>query len=157
MGARSAQVDIPSNAPSNPDSLPLTGTGVDVGIGLTPVSADFGNVSLGSTSAAQTVEVENTGAIDIILGTLAISGANAADFTLSNDTCSGETLAPAATCTFDIALTPQALGARSAQVDIPSDAPSSSDVVPLSGAGVSPAGASGPVPLPVTIPGAWRC
>ncbi len=134
-GVRSAAVDIPSNATSSPDSLPLEVTGVSGALAITPASVNFGAIDVGNATAATTVTVENTGTADVVVGGLGISGANAADFGLSADGCSGATLTPAATCTFDVAMTPSAAGARSAQVDIPSDAPSSPDSVPLSGTG----------------------
>ncbi len=114
----------------------MQGSGVAPGVGISPASLAFGNVPVGQTSAAQTVTLENTGSANLTFGALALSGANAAEFALGADTCSGQTLAPAATCTADVTLTPAAPGARSAQLDIPSNAASSPDAVPLSGNGV---------------------
>lgn len=135
VGVSTASVDIPSNAPSSPDNLPLEVTGVSGTLAINPASVNFGAIDVGNTTAATTVTVENTGTADVVVGTLGISGANAGDFGLSADGCSGATLTPAATCTFDVAMTPSAAGARNAQVDIPSDAPSSPDSVPLAGTG----------------------
>ncbi len=137
VGAASQVITLTSDAPPAADSqFTLQGSGVAPGIGINPASLAFGNVSVGQTSAAQTVTLENTGSANLTFGALALSGANAAEFALGADTCSGQTLAPAATCTADVTLTPAATGVRSAQLDIPSNAASSPDAVPLSGNGV---------------------
>jgi hypothetical protein len=135
-GARAGQVDILSNAPSSPDAVGLAGTGVQAAVDVVPGALDFGDVLVGQPTAAQTVTLTNTGGADLILGALALSGAAAGDYALGNDTCSNQTVAPAASCTFEIGFTPSATGARAGQVDIPSNAPSSPDAVGLAGTGV---------------------
>lgn len=107
-------------------------------LGVSTGLVDFGTVPVGDTSAAETVTVENTGTGSLDIGTLAISGANAADFVLSADTCSGSSLLAAETCSFDVDMSPSAGGGRSAQVDIPSNAPTSPDSVGLTGTGTVP-------------------
>lgn len=102
---------------------------------FTPSSLHFGGIAVGESSPAQSVTLESTGNATLHLGALALSGVNAADFRLANDTCSNQVLAPPASCTFDVILTPSATGARSAQVDVPSDAPTSPDALALSGEG----------------------
>ena len=114
----------------------LTGPGEVPVAGLSQTALDFGDVLLGQTSPVQTVTLQNIGYVHaLVLGPLALSGADAGDFSLSNDSCSNQTLAQDATCSFDIALTPGGTGARSALVDIPSNAPSGPDVVALDGVG----------------------
>ncbi len=107
-------------------------------LGLSTTLVDFGVVPVGSSSAPETVTIENTGTGSLDLGTLEISGANPADFSLSADTCSGVSLAEAETCTFDVDMSPSVAGGRSAQVDIASNAASSPDSVGLTGTGTEP-------------------
>lgn len=61
---------------------------------------------LGATTPvpAQTVTLTNAGGGTeaLQLGTLAVTGDQAAQFTLSNDTCTNATLTPGATCTVDV-------------------------------------------------------
>ncbi|HWT16641.1 MAG TPA: hypothetical protein VN581_12715 [Patescibacteria group bacterium] len=70
------------------------------------------------------------------LGALVLRGADAGDFTLSNDTCSKQTRVQDARGSFQITLTPSATSARSAVVDVPSNAPSGADIVTLTGTGI---------------------
>jgi len=138
-GAASQVITLTSDAPLASDSqFTLQGSGIAPGIGISPASLTFGTILVGQTSAAQTLTLSNTGSANLTVGTLALSGANAADFALGADTCSSQTLAPAANCMVAVTLTPAATGARAGQLDIPSNAASSPDAVPLSGTGVQP-------------------
>ncbi|MDA3933307.1 MAG: choice-of-anchor D domain-containing protein [Gammaproteobacteria bacterium] len=111
---------------------------VQSAVNLMPTSLDFGDVVVGQTLPPQTVTLKNTGTSDLNLGPLALSGAQAGDYALVNDNCSSQVIAPAANCTFEVTFTPSDIEARAAQVDTPSDSPSSPDAVPLTGTGLGP-------------------
>jgi hypothetical protein len=66
------------------------------GISAAPSANDCGVVNLGSTSAIQTVTVTNTGDTDLSIGTVNISGTSSGEFYLTDDNCSGQTIAPPA-------------------------------------------------------------
>jgi uncharacterized repeat protein (TIGR01451 family) len=105
------------------------------GQSISPSSLGFGDQPLGSTSTAKTVTLTSSGTASLVVGTLGISGANAGDFSLTNDGCSGQTVAPGNHCTVDVQFSPTAIGGRSASLNIPGNAPSSPGHVPLSGNG----------------------
>ena len=96
----------------------------------------FGSESIGTTTSALTVTLENTGDSILHLGTTlgTITGTNAADFTLSGDNC-GYQLSPGKTCTADVTFTPSVAGARTASLSIPTDAAGSPQLVLLQGNG----------------------
>lgn len=102
---------------------------------LDPARIDFGERPLGLRSPAMTVEVTNTGTQDLMIDSLSIQGPNAGDFGFDGDICSGQTIGPSATCTFEVVFTPQEEGTRQAQVSIPSNAPDSPHQVDLIGIG----------------------
>jgi len=106
-------------------------------VALFPVSFNFGTVMVGQSSPAPAGTIENTGNIDLSLGTLAIDGPDAGDFALLADTCSGQTLPPGTNCSYQVQFSPGEAGARSAEVTIPSNAPTSPDRVALSGTGLA--------------------
>ena len=86
---------------------------------------DFGKVMLGATSPllAQTVTLTNAGggAEGLQLGSLGLSGAQAAQFSLTNNTCANAVLAVDETCTVDVSYTPAAVvGSAHAQLNVPS-------------------------------------
>ncbi|MBM3496084.1 MAG: choice-of-anchor D domain-containing protein, partial [Armatimonadetes bacterium] len=97
----------------------------------------FGDVTELS-SAVQTVTVTNGGTANLLLGAVADANPLAAPFSLSNDNCSGATVLPAATCTFDVTFSPGSVGAFSDSLDIPSsDADEPSVSVTVSGNGTA--------------------
>ncbi|NOY69715.1 MAG: DUF5011 domain-containing protein, partial [Deltaproteobacteria bacterium] len=63
-------------------------------ISVDPLEHDFGSVDIGSSSAIQSFMVSNNGGSELILGTIGISGNNADDFTIVDNTCDNRTLTP---------------------------------------------------------------
>lgn len=137
-GSRSAEVVVASNAPSSPDPVPLSANGIESAVGFAPATVDFGDARVGQTSTAQTLTVENTGSASLNLGTLALSGAGASELSIMSDDCSSQELAPAATCDVELTVTPDDAGAIVADLAVPSDAPTSPDLVSLHANGVEP-------------------
>jgi hypothetical protein len=68
------------------------------------------------------VSVSNTGTAPLAVSTLTVSGAAAGDYTISADTCTGATLAPGTSCTFDVVLEASVAGTRSASITVASAA-----------------------------------
>ncbi len=65
------------------------------------------------------VFVRNTSATPVPIGSAAVRGQAAADYSLSSDTCSGLSLAPGASCALDVSFTATTRGARSAALRLP--------------------------------------
>lgn len=105
-------------------------------VGLNFSSIDFSSVRVGDSSSTQTVTITNTGTGALTLGSLTISGSQASEFGIDVDNCSGQTLAVDVPCSVSIVFSPTAKDARSAQLNIPSNAASSPDSVSLSGTGI---------------------
>ncbi|MFC1684227.1 choice-of-anchor D domain-containing protein [Pseudomonadota bacterium] len=102
-------------------------------------SHDFGGVGVGSLSGAQTFDISNSGDADLVLGSITFSGTDTDDFSLLSDNCSSQTLAPGGSCSVEATFSPTSAGAKSAQLDIPSNdiyEPVAS--IAMSGAGVLP-------------------
>jgi hypothetical protein len=113
---------------------------------LSATSFSFGSLSVGQTSAAQTLTITSNGGQALSLNTLAIAGANSGDFS-ETDTCHAPTaLQPGQSCSVLISFTPSAVGNRSATVTITDNASPSTESVPLSGIGLAPAPAVTIVP-----------
>lgn len=97
--------------------------------------SDFGNVVLGTSTAAQTLTVTNTGQQTSGQVSAVLGGANASDYTLDTDTCTA-TLAPNQSCTVSVHFTPSALGDRSATLTVAAN-PGGSQTLNLHGTGVN--------------------
>lgn len=110
LGAITGALTVTSTSSANGTlTAALTGTGVaDVETSVTALS--FGNVDLGSSSAAQTFTVTNYTNSAIALTQLSISG----DYSYTT-TC-GSTLAGLGTCTVSVVFTPTVLGVRTGTV-----------------------------------------
>jgi N-acetylneuraminic acid mutarotase len=101
---------------------------------LSPTSLTFEPQLVGSTSPAQNLTLGNLGSRALSVGTVSVSGAQAADFATSG-TCAGAALAPGASCTVSVTITPSAVGPRSASLVIQDNAPNNPHKAPLSAAG----------------------
>ncbi len=114
----------------------IEGDGLDISV--TPGLIDFAKVSLGSTSNARSLTVTNAGDADIVLGNLSIGGTDAPQFSIQEDNCSNETLAPAGSCIVDVLFSPTTEGVKGASLLITSKILDDDPVViGLSGQGVS--------------------
>jgi hypothetical protein len=130
-GTKTGTVSITDNAAGSPHTVSLTGVGTVVS--FSPASLNFGTVTVGTSSAPQTVTLTNNASGQALSVTdVALTGANPGDFSQTNN-CSS---VPAkGTCTITVTFTPTATGARSANVQVSDNGGGSPQLVPLSGTG----------------------
>ena len=140
-GASTATVHVADDALGNPHDGNLTGTATVPGVQATPASLSFGSQQDGTLGTTTTVTIKNTGTAPLKVGTLSIAGTNPGSFIFAtsagSDACSGKTVNPAATCTVKITFRPQQIGAKSATLQIPSNADATASVA-LSGTSTAP-------------------
>jgi hypothetical protein len=128
VGTRTGAISIADK------SIKLTGTGLGVPTAsLTAMKLSFGTQATNTRSRAQTITLTNTGTAALNLSSIAIAGANAADFAQTN-TCAAS-LAPAAHCVLTVTFQPVAAGARAATVNITDNAAGSPQSISLTGTG----------------------
>ncbi len=109
----------------------------DPDITLAPTSHNFCSVTLMSSSAAQIFTILNAGTADLVISPISITGTNADQFSKQDDTCSNQTIAPAANCTVDVVFSPTSEGEKNANLSIPSNDPTTPTInVPLEGVGL---------------------
>jgi hypothetical protein len=101
-----------------------------------PTSLSLGSETVGSTSAAQTVTISNTGT-----GAATVSSISAAAPFAETNTC-GSSIAAGASCTASVTFTPTASGAASGTLTVASNATNASLTVALSGTGTAAASAT---------------
>jgi len=158
-GTRTGSITVADNAAGgSPQTLAVTGTGYGIPtISFAPASLTFASQNVNTTSAAQTVTVSNPGTDALLLGSISVTGANAAEFAQSNN-CPAS-LAPLASCVINVSFKPAAGGTQIAYVSVTdnaNNAAGSTQSVPLSGTGLStPTAAVSPSSLsfPSTLPG----
>ena len=136
-GSRSASLTVSDNAGGSPQTITLSGTGLQPVVSLSPGSLTFAQQSTGSTSMAQSVTLSDTGNTSLTISSIGLSGANAADFAQTNDCGSG--VGVNGSCTISVTFAPSAAGSRSASLLVTDNAGGSPQTVSLNGTGFTPA------------------
>ena len=124
IGRKKAALDVSFNGPTSPLQVLIVGDADEV-LGLVPnvVELAFGELPIGTGGRALKVSIGNSGTGVASIKTVSIAGANAGDFSIVADECSGRTLAPGERCTLAVLAQPHGAGARSADVTITADVP----------------------------------
>ena len=117
------------------------------GVSLSPASLTFSSQLVGTTSAAQSVTLTNTGNATLSISGIATTGTNASDFRQTN-TC-GASVAAGANCPINVTFTPSVAGAEAASLAVTDNAAGSPQTISLTGTGVQ-ATPAGTYPLTVT-------
>jgi hypothetical protein len=117
---------------------------------LSPSSLTFPSTNAGSTSAAQTLTLTNTGTAALTIASIALGGTNPTDFAQTNN-C-GTSLNAASSCTINVTFTPALASttytATLTVTDNTGGVTGSTQTASLTGAGASPT----PTPLAVLSP-----
>ncbi|KQQ32808.1 hypothetical protein ASF61_13730 [Duganella sp. Leaf126] len=105
---------------------------------LTPASLTFTGTAIGQTSGPLSATLSNTGSAALNIGTIALSGAAAGDYSIGGGTCAnGAAIAAGASCTVQTSFRPTAAGSRAATLTITHNATGGSSTVALTGTGNS--------------------
>lgn len=106
-------------------------------ISVTPTWKEFFYVDVGASSSPETFTITNYGTADLHVGTMSITGADAGQFSIQNDECSGQSIAPGGSATLKVVFSPTSAGGKLAELSIPSDDPDEAIImVYLTGGGV---------------------
>jgi len=113
-GAAAGVLTVSGNVPGGSATAALSGTGAAPGaVVLSPLGVSFGTVTVGMTSGAQTVTVENTGGVAATLGSESVSG----DFEITANSC-GSSLGAGGTCAVSVLFAPTAAGIRNGSLTV---------------------------------------
>ncbi len=146
-GILSASLDISVAAPATSPSIPLSNTGVAPVAAVSPAILPFGNQLLNTASAAQTVNVSNTGTAAMTINSIGLAGLNPTHFAQTS-TC-GATLAAGTNCTVSVTFTPTVADTPlGALLNVDVAAPATSQSIDLSGTGTLPVTALSVATLP---------
>ena len=84
VGARSGTLSLSDDAPGSPQTVGLTGTGVNASaVRLSATTITFAGETVGTASTPQSVTLTNTGNVTLNIASIAVTGTNAGDFTLA--------------------------------------------------------------------------
>jgi hypothetical protein len=103
-------------------------------------SGAFGDQAVGTSSAPHTFTITNGGTGPLVFPAAAVSltGSDAGEYVVTKDGCSGQKVAPNASCTVQLAFAPKAPGSHnSASLQLADNATDSPQALALSGTGVT--------------------
>ncbi|KPF68355.1 hypothetical protein IP84_09865 [beta proteobacterium AAP99] len=136
QGPRPGSVSITHNASSSPTTVELSGAGTPSSSPVARWSAsalDFPATPVGSTTAAQSISISNTGGAALVISAFSVSGSG---FQLTDETCTRAALAPGGSCSVNLRFAPAAAGASSGTLAVSSNSSPPAAPVALSGIGV---------------------
>jgi len=134
IGSLGANLSVFDSAPSSPQTVALSGTGVSP-ITLNPTGLTFTLEVNGTSSQPQSVMLTNNQAVTLNFTSIAITGANLASFSQTN-TC-GTSVPAGGNCTVSVIFNPTATGSNSANITFMDDAPGGMQTVALFGLGTA--------------------
>ena len=131
-GAVAGSISVVSNATNSPTTISLTGTGIQPQISVTPSSVSFGNIAV-AASRTQALTIKNTGtaALNVTQASLVGTGFTSTGLTLPLS------VPPGGSTSFTVGFAPPSAANFSGSITLVSNAPNSSLVIPLSGAGTA--------------------
>jgi archaellum component FlaF (FlaF/FlaG flagellin family) len=150
-GNKSAVLRVSHSGLNSPAMVALFGHGTAIprpAVSLNPTSVTFASQNVGTVSASVNVTVTNTGNADLNMASATLVGANPGDFQLTNGCVLS--VAPGGTCTLQVRFAPTASGSRTAQIQLLNNAPTSPQLVSLSGTGVAASLSVSPISLSFT-------
>ena len=136
-GVSSGNLSLTTSGNVSPNSVPLTGTGVQsqqtLLLTVSPQSVSFGNVPVGG-NGSQTVSLLNTGngPVNVSQATMAGNGFGMSGLAVPM------TLGPGQSTAFTVSFAPAGAGSASGNISVVSNAANSVSTVALSGMGVQP-------------------
>jgi hypothetical protein len=136
-GLQNGTLTINDSGAGSPQIAPLSGTGTQPAVTLSPPSLNFGNQTVGITSPPQVSTLTNTGDAKLTITSVRVTGANPRNFAETND-C-GTSIPAGGSCNITVTFTPSATGTRTAALSITDNARNSPQTLPLSGVGILPA------------------
>ena len=125
------------NTPLTTDLFTVSGK-VAGALAAAPRAVSIGAVAVGGSSTDREVVVTSLAAGTTTPGAVTVSGPAAADFALTQNTCTATQLGRDTTCSVRVRFTPSAVGSRGATLTVAHDGLRSPVTVPLSGEGTGP-------------------
>ncbi len=107
-------------------------------VALDPVTINFSNQVVGSTSVTAFVSIKNTGVLPVTVNSVAMAGINPTEFLIVTNPCTGASILPGEACNLAVAFRPTTLGLRTAQLRVSTSETNVPHVAILSGTGVLP-------------------
>jgi centrosomal CEP192-like protein/HYDIN/CFA65/VesB family protein/ASPM-SPD-2-Hydin domain-containing protein/uncharacterized protein DUF1573 len=133
-GSASGSIQITSNAPGSPATIPLSATGVQAQVSASPTSVAFSNVAVGS-SDSQPIKLTNNGNALLSFSNISVAGAGMS----INGLTTSSTIAAGGSLIFNAMFAPAGAGAINGTILLATNGTPSPMTINLSGTGVASA------------------
>lgn len=130
---------------------PAAGDAAAPAISLSASTLSFGSQMVGTSSAAQTITVSNTGTAALTFSAMTFSGAASADFARTGTCSPTGSVAAGGSCTLLVTFTPSAAGTRAATLTLSHNATGSTSAITLSGSATAAAAAASVSPTSLSF------
>jgi uncharacterized repeat protein (TIGR01451 family) len=128
-GTRTGFITVSDNAPNSPQTIALTGTGIQPAVTLSPASLAFGNQFVGNVGLPQNFSVTNSGTSPLNISSVVASSSYGDSVGCTSP------IPPGSTCSISVFFDPASSGSITGTLTITDDAPGSPHTVTLSGTG----------------------
>lgn len=132
IGPESASLNFSDNGGASPQTVHMSGSGTVVTLSRSSMS--FAAQTVATTSAPQSVTLNNHGSTTLHINSISISGTSASDFLISFNSCPPDLVANTS-CTVSVEFRPTATGTRTASLAFSDNGGASPQVVKLTGTG----------------------
>ena len=132
-GTKVASLNVVGGASAGTQSVPLSGTGVVPTFSVAPTALAFGSQPRSTSSAARTVTISNTAAVQLPITSITLNGANPGQYSQTN-TCVSP-LAMGGSCTISVIFRPTSAGAKAANLNVTAGGGGGTQSVALTGTG----------------------
>lgn len=112
--------------------IPVSGTGTQPAVTLTPSSVSFGSITVGSSNS-QTIQIKNSGTGTLTVSQISVTGSGFSTSGVSLPI----SLTAGQTSNFNVQFAPSSAGSATGSISVVSNDPGSPDTISLSGTGVA--------------------
>lgn len=120
-GSFAATLRVTPGADAKPMAIAITGRGIQPRLEISSTAVDFGDLAVGKQLERE-IALRNSGSATVRVGAIALGRQVEPAFELSQNPCSGQPLAPGASCTLVVGFRPRDAGNRRGQIQIAHDA-----------------------------------
>jgi uncharacterized repeat protein (TIGR01451 family) len=139
IGPLTGTMSIIDNSPTSPETVSLSGYGINPIASISPTSINFGNQQVNTISAASALTLTNTGVGVLTITGAALRGVNPEDFSFTLSPAPPVSLQPGQAVVFGVRFTPRFAGIRTATLQLFTNALNSAQSSFLTGNGILPA------------------
>jgi len=133
-GTRTGTLSVNNSSSSSPQTVGLSGPGILLGPTFSPKPLAFGGSNIG-VPVVRTTTATNPNTVALSFTSAVATGSTTSDYSVTNDTCSGNTIGAGLTCTIQVTFTPSIHGNDPGTLTVTTNASTPTSNLALTGHG----------------------